>query len=59
MSWSTGLIVWLIGGGVVCWAVALILERVGPADNTDHDWLADYKRRLARNAERERWGGRP
>ena len=53
MSWSTGILLWILGGLAVMWLYAAIVDG-GKRGDTDH--LAERKRRLERNGFKSRMG---
>ena len=55
MSWSTGLIL-ACALLVAIYVVAAILD--GPSRDWDDDYQWKLRRRIERNAAKQRWGGR-
>jgi hypothetical protein len=55
MSWSEGLILWLLGGMTVMCVWAFVMGRVSPRTD-EHDWLADRKRKIERRGQNVRMG---
>ena len=57
LGWADALILWLLFGMAVLWAWAVIAGRMGRIED-EEDHVAESKRRVQRNADRVKWGGR-
>ena len=57
MSWATGLIIWIVLGGLVAFIFGEIARAQSrDRERTDTDWIAERKRRLERDAYRTKMG---
>ena len=56
MSWALGLSLWIIFGGLAAFIFGEVARAQSKDRDHDHDHVADYKRRIERNAYRVKAG---